>query len=332
MTTTTRAATALALVLGLVGCSASGTGATGVGGESPGASSTASLPAEPSAAPTEPASSPSPPETVPQVLDLDAELEALEEEFEATVGVSAVDTGSGRTVSHRDEELFGFASTIKLFAAAVMLRELPVEQRSKEITWTRDEVEAAGYAPYTAEHLGESRTLLELAEATVRTSDNLALNLVVRDIGGPEALTAGLRTLGDTATRVTVLEPQLNAPDLETGDNATTPGAFTAAVRTILEPGTLDPADLALLLEWTRDNATGANLVRAGAPDGWDVRDKSGGAGPMRNDVAIVTPPGGEAIVLTVLTRRNDPDARWSDELVARVAEVVLEAYAETAP
>lgn len=282
-------------------------------------SSTPTVDEAPSSAGT-PSSGEAPSATQDLVLD----LSALEEEFDATVGVSAIDTATGRRAEHRATERFGFASTIKLFAAAVMLRELDKTERAERLTWTVHDVSEAGYAPVTAQHVSDGLTVLELAEATVRESDNLALNLVIQQIGGLEALGAGLVALGDTTTRVTELEPRLNEPDLDTGDSTTTPAALTQTLARILQPGTLDPADLDLLLEWTSDNPTGDTLVRAGAPEGWTVRDKSGGAGPMRNDVAIVTPPGGAPVILTILTRKNDPSERWDDELVARAAAEVL--------
>ena len=54
------------------------------------------------------------------------------------------------------------------------------------------------------------------------------------------------------------------------------------------------------------------------------MADKSGGAGPIRDDVAVVTPPGRAPIVLVVLTTRTDPEADHDDALVARTAEVAL--------
>ena len=62
-------------------------------------------------------------------------------------------------------------------------------------------------------------------------------------------------------------------------------------------------------------------LIRAGAPDDWAVADKSSRTGGIRSDVAILTAPGRAPIVLTVFTERNDPDAEYDDEMVARVAE-----------
>mgnify|MGYP002478210622 CR=1 FL=1 len=206
-------------------------------------------------------------------------------------------------------------------------------------TPTVDEAPSSAGTPSSAEAPSATQDLVldlsaleEEFDATVRESDNLALNLVIQQIGGLEALGAGLVALGDTTTRVTDLEPRLNEPDLDTGDSTTTPAALTQTLARILQPGTLDPADLELLLEWTSDNPTGDTLVRAGAPQGWTVRDKSGGAGPMRNDVAIVTPPGGEPVILTILTRKNDPSERWDDELVARAAAEVLKTPPLTTP
>ncbi|MBD8487112.1 hypothetical protein IFT79_15970, partial [Frigoribacterium sp. CFBP 8759] len=62
------------------------------------------------------------------------------------------------------------------------------------------------------------------------------------------------------------------------------------------------------------------------------VADKSGGAGGIRNDVAIVVPPSGGPVVISVLTTRNDPAARYDDSLVAAVAEVALSAVAAARP
>jgi len=111
-------------------------------------------------------------------------------------------------------------------------------------------------------------------------------------------------------------------------DDTTTPAAFTADLAAVLDGSTLGTDDTALLLDWMTGNATGDTLVRAGAPEGWTVADKSGGAGGIRNDVALVTRPGGAPIVLTVMTTRKDPTAPYDDALVAETASTVLAAFA----
>ncbi|MFC4554925.1 class A beta-lactamase [Georgenia faecalis] len=312
MTSARIARVALAAALSacaVVGCSA----------PAPAPSARPSFPAPTTTAPPSASAAPTP-------TDITADLDALETEFDARVGVSALDTETGRSVEYRAEERFGYASTLKVFAAAELLREVPPEEREARVVWTQEEVDAAGYSPVTSEHLDGGLTVAELAEAAVRESDNTAMNLVLDRIGGPAGLDAGLAALGDETTDVVSNEPSLNEVDAGGTRDTTTPAAFTAALDALLQPRNLAPDDLATLLDWMSGNATGDALIRAGAPADWVVRDKSGGAGGIRNDIALVTPPGRAPIVVTVLTEKNDRAAEYDDELVARVAEVVIAA------
>ena len=53
-------------------------------------------------------------------------------------------------------------------------------------------------------------TIRQLCDAAIRYSDGTAGNLLMRDIGGPAQLTAYLRGLGDTVSRMDHYEPELN--------------------------------------------------------------------------------------------------------------------------
>lgn len=262
--------------------------------------------------------------TTGPVVDVSGDLGALEERFDARVGVVAIDLQDGRRVEHRGDERFGYASTVKAFVAAALLDATDETAREEQVEWTQTDVDAAGYSPVTKESLAEGLTLDELAEAAVRESDNTATNLVLERLGGPSALEEALRSAGDEETSVDAVEPGIN--DVTPGEpaNTTTPAAFAALLASIIEGGWLDEADREQLVDWMSGNATGDTLVRAGAPDGWTVADKSGGAGPRRGDVALVMPPGREPIVLVVLTERNDLSADYDDALVAEAAAVVL--------
>lgn len=267
--------------------------------------------------------------TVP-APDLDSivkeELVGLEQEYEAKIGVVALDTATGESVSYGGDRRFGFASTIKVFAAAELLRSVHGPDRDELVRWTADEAASAGHAPVTSQHVADGLTYAQLAEATVRFSDNAALNLILDRIGGPAALDGALEDLGDATTEVVNDEPTLNTIEPGSTEDTTTAAAFTASLATIVDGAALSTADTALLIDWMSDNRTGDALIRAGAPDGWVVADKSGGAGAIRNDIALVTPPERDPIIITVLTSRNDPEAAFDDALVARAASVVLNA------
>jgi len=96
MTTTARAAGVLVLALGLVGGSSSGAGGSQdpVGPPAAPPSSSAAESRAPESPAAEETTAPSPSPSVSRIVDLGAELAALEEEFDATVGVSALDTAT----------------------------------------------------------------------------------------------------------------------------------------------------------------------------------------------------------------------------------------------
>lgn len=310
-TTTLLTATALGLGLALTGCS------------TPGASAPAP---SPTATPV-PLPSPiaAPDLATPEV---EAALTDLEARYDARVGLSVLDTGSGATLDHRADERFGYASSLKAFAVAALLDATDDADLDRVVTWTQAEVDAAGYSPLTSTHVADGLPLRQLAEAAVRQSDNTALNLVLAELGGPAGLDAALAAQGDDVTDVVHREPELNRLTPGSTADTTTPAAFTATLARITDGDWLAADDRATLLEWMSGNATGDTLIRAGAPDGWQVADKSGGAGGIRNDVAIVVPPSGDPVVISVLTTRNDPAVSYDDALVAAAAEVALSALA----
>lgn len=264
------------------------------------------------------------PSVTPTSVDVSADLRRLEQEYAVRLGVAALDTGSDVRVVHRERERFGFASTIKAFVAAAFLAKVPAGERDRIVRWTPAEVEAAGYSPVTETR--SSLPLADLAEVAVRESDNTATNLVLREIGGPVGLTAVLRDLGDRTTRSVEEEPALNEIEPGSTDDTSTPAALATSLRAVLEGDLLSPADRETWLDWMSGNATGDTLVRAGAPAGWEVADKSGGAGGLRHDLAIVTPPGRAPIVLAVMSETRDPEAEYDDAVVAAAAKVVLDA------
>lgn len=263
----------------------------------------------------------------PDQAKLDERLTSLEDDYDARVGVSAVDTASGTTIDHRGDERFGFASSLKVFAVAELLDRTSTKELEKHVTWTQADVDQAGWTPVTSKHVDDGLPLAEVAESALGVSDNAAMNIVLNELGGPAGLDKALEDAGDTTTEVTAEEPELN--DIEPGStaNTTTPTAFTAGLQDLLDPSRLSADDRDVLLDWMSDNATGDPLIRAGAPEKWTVQDKSGHADTIQNDIAVVTPPGRQPVVLSVLTETEDPESEEGAALVAAVAEAVLDSF-----
>lgn len=280
-------------------------------------------------APPEPGTTPSLSAPADLTAAVAGDLAALEESTGRRVGVYARDTGTGATVAYRADERFGYASTLKALAVGEVLVGRPASVLDEPLTVAPDDVAGAGHAPVTGDAAGTDLTIAALGAAAVSESDNGALNVLLRHLGGPAALQAALAARGDTTTRVDADEPELNAFTPGGEARTSTPRALAGGLATYALGDVLDPAVRETYVGWLTASTTGPDAIRAGTPDGWTVGDKTGTAGRYgsRNDIAVVWPPGRQPIVLAVLTDHPDEAAEPDDAVLAAAARSVLAAY-----
>ncbi|QBI55508.1 class A beta-lactamase [Streptomonospora litoralis] len=281
------------------------------------AASGSSAPGTPPGAAAAPGQKPVPPgEYRPELL-------RLEREFDADLGVYALDTGSGEVVSFGADERFAYASTHKAFSAGAVLEQTPMEGLDRRITYTEEDL--LDYAPITEKHVDEGMELRAVIDAAVRYSDNTAANLLFEELGGPAGLQAALKEIGDDTTHVDRTEPELN--EAAPGDirDTSTPEAMAATLRKYALGDVLPEEKREILVDMLRRNTTGDDLIRAGVPEGWTVGDKSGAAAyGTRNDIAVLWPPEGDPIVMAVMSERDAEDAEYDDALIAEAAEAAV--------
>jgi beta-lactamase class A len=252
-------------------------------------------------------------------------LTALERSADARVGVYAIDTGTGRVVAHRATERFPFASTGKILSAGLTLRHATDAQLDQVTRWTQPEV--LDYAPVTNDFVTSGLALRHLINAELEWSDNTAANVVVRELGGVGAVQASLSEFGDRVTRVDRLEPDLNTAIPGDLRDTSTPQQIAADLRALLLGPMLTPRRRALMRTFMESSTTGDRLIRAAVPSSWTVADKTGSASyGTRNDVAVVQPPRGAPIVISIDTTHAQPAAATDDALVADAARVALQA------
>ncbi|RIX28966.1 class A beta-lactamase [Amnibacterium setariae] len=256
---------------------------------------------------------------------LQRELDDLEARYGARLGVTAIDTGTGRRLTHRADERFAFASTNKAFIAAATLRSASAADLDAVVRYARSDLLAS--APITSRHVDTGMTVRALLDAAVRYSDNTAANLLVRRLGGTAAVERFLRSIGDRTTSVDRLEPDLNTATPGDERDTTTPAASARDVEAVLLGSALPRERRAVLDDLMTRSSTGGLYIRAGVPAGWAIADKTGsGAHGTRNDIAVLRPPGRAPIVLVLLSRRVAEDAASDDALLADATAAVVRA------
>ncbi|GAA2402242.1 class A beta-lactamase BOR-1 [Streptomyces glaucosporus] len=259
-------------------------------------------------------------------------LGELEREHSARLGVYARNMATGRGVRYRADERFPMCSTFKTLAAAAVLRDLDRhgEYLARRIHYTGADVEESGYAPVTGEevNLANGMTVAELCECSITHSDNAAANLLLRELGGPTAVTRFCRSLGDRTTRLDRWEPELNSAEPWRVTDTTSPRAIGLDYARLVLGDALAPRDRRLLTSWLLANTTSVDRFRKGLPADWTLGDKTGGGSyGTSNDVGVAWTPDGTPIVLAVLTTKpDDAEAPGDNPLIARTAALLAEA------
>ena len=263
---------------------------------------------------------------------VERQLAALDRASRGRLGVAILDTATGARFGHRADERFLLCSTFKLLASALVLQRVDHGQESLDRRIAYDATALVSWSPIAEKHVGAGMTLRDLCHAAITVSDNAAANLILASYGGPSALSAFMRTLGDDITRLDRTEPALNRHD-HAGDlrDTTSPRAMLHSLHRLVLGDALAPASRTQLQQWLLANTTGERRLKAGLPDGWKIGDKTGSIGNAdgrgtANDVAIVWPPEGRPPLLVAAYLMDSAAPGESrDATLANVARLLPE-------
>jgi len=252
-----------------------------------------------------------------------AALKAVHKRVGGRLGVHILDTQSGKRVALDDGSRYSMASTFKLPLASALLWQVDkgAFPLVHELKIGRDDL--LTHSPVLEQRIAAGATSMsvqELCEAVVTHSDNAAANVLLAGMGGPSALTAFARSIGDETTRFDRVEPDLNANSPGDERDTTTPRAMIETMLKIFTTDVLSLASRALLIDWMIAARSGLTRVRAGLPRNWQSGDKSGtGQNGAFNDLVITWPPERRPILIAVYMSESPADPR---ELAAAHAEI----------
>ena len=162
-------------------------------------------------------------------IDLTGALARIEAGSGGRLGVSITDTGSGHRAGHRQTARFPMCSTFKVLACGAVLSRVDqgIETLDRRIRFSAADL--VTYSPVTKDRVGgDGMTLAELCAAAMTRSDNTAGNLILARLGGPQAVTAFARALGDGMTRLDRTETALNEAAPGDPRDTTTPDSMAA--------------------------------------------------------------------------------------------------------
>ncbi|MFS2079640.1 class A beta-lactamase [Telluria sp. Tellsp131] len=262
--------------------------------------------------------------SVHAAADATQALADLERRAGGRLGVAAWRRGGANVIAWRGDERFPFCSTAKVMVVGTVLTQASRTPGLLDERLRYRKTDLVSWSPVTEQHVDDGMTIAGLCAAALKVSDNSACNFLLDRIGGPAAVTAFARRLGDTAFRLDRRETELNAAIPGDPRDTTTPRAMAQSLEALLLEEALAPDARRRLLDWMLANTTGKERIQAGFPADCRVADKTGtGAYGTTNDVGIVFPPQGQPVIVAVYYTGSKTDSKVVADAAAIVARAL---------
>jgi len=257
--------------------------------------------------------------------NVESQLKELEIRSGGHLGVAVLDTATGQVIGNRLDERFALCSTFKALAIAFTLASVDRGEEKLDRRIFFGEKDLVMPFKATKPHLAEGMTIEQLCEAAAIVSDSTAANLLMANFGGPSALTAYLRSIGDQTTRIDNTELALNIVKPGEKHDTTSPRAMVGTLQRIVLGSALSPTSRAHLTDWmaaSRDAA--AQRLRAGLPAGWRIANKPGTwEGIATNDIGVIFPPNRPPIVVAAYLGKARGSVADQEAVLAEVASII---------
>jgi beta-lactamase class A len=257
------------------------------------------------------------------------QLAYLERISEGRLGVSALYTEDDQLLQFHANERFPMNCTSKVMVISTLLKKSMADKEllQKRIMFTKQDLVSG--SPRSSKRIKQGMTLNELSEAALIGSDNTATNLVMKYLGGPQAVTAFARSIGDSTfnlKRWWPAEARWLWNDLQ---DTSTPAAMTGGLRRLAFGADLGPEQRKQLLTWLKNNKTGDARIREGVPFGWEVADKTGTGfyHGTTNDIGIIWPPNSYPIVVSIFYKHKQKNAPKREDIIAKATRIVRRAF-----
>jgi beta-lactamase class A len=253
-------------------------------------------------------------------------LAELEKSTGGRLGVVLINTADNSQIVYRGDERFPMCSTSKVMAASAILKQSETQTGLLNQRVEIKKSDLVNYNPITEKHLDGGMTIAELTDATLRYSDNTAMNKLIAQLGGPAKVTQFARSIGDKTFRLDRTEPTLNTAIPGDERDTTTPAAMAWTLQNLTLDNALAEPQRKQLVEWMKKNTTGGASIRAGLPTTWTVADKTGsGSYGTTNDIAVIWPENQPPVVLVTYFTQPQKEAKSRNDVLAAAAKIVTE-------
>ncbi len=173
--------------------------------------------------------------------------------------------------------------------------------------------------------------LRELLRLAVSESDNVAADIVLRVIGGPEVVNGYIKSIGVDGFHLEDDERGLSRDVSAQYRNWFEPAGAVQLLRRIGDNSPLTAEHTQLLLSWMENTSTGVHQIKGELPTGTIVMQKTGRSGTSggvtfaTNDIGLITLPDGRRLAIAIFVTDSTADDTARDAVIARIAKAAYD-------
>lgn len=254
-----------------------------------------------------------------ELTSLKTKLENLAAQYpQLEPGIFLIELDQNGYVSLQGTVPLAAASTIKIPVLVALFQDVDAGkiQLDEQLTMTEDVI-GSGSGDMQYQPPGKQFSVLETATKMITISDNTATNMLIKRMGGAEAVNQRFLEWGLTATVIRNL-----LPDLE-GTNSTSPEDLGNLLAKI-DRGQLISLRSRDRLLHIMSNVVTNTLLPQGLEDEATISHKTGDIRSVLGDAGIIDMPDGQRYIASVLVKRpdNDPKAK---ELIQQISKTVYQ-------
>jgi beta-lactamase class A len=267
-----------------------------------------------------------------QQKSVQEQLAHLETLSGGRLGIASIDTGNNQRIQYRAHEHFPVGCTSKVIGVAAILKKSMTDNQLLQERIMYKENDLTNWTPITAKHLKDGMTVAELCASAISYSDNTAMNLLAKKLGGPTGINNFARSINDKHFKLDHCWPDEALSSPQSREDESTPAAMETSLRKLVLGNVLATSQREMLITWLKNNVTGNYRIRAGVPEGWVVGDKTGSGFHYgtTNDIAVIWPPHCAPIVVTIFYSSNKKEASKREDILAAATRILINAYAQT--
>lgn len=268
------------------------------------------------------------------------EIQQIVSTKDAVVGVSIVDSDQKDTLSINADRQLPMQSVFKFHIAVAVLSEIDKGKFSlnQKIKIEKRDLLPDYYSPIKDKYPdGVTLTISEILKYTVSASDNVGCDVLLRLIGGPEAVEKYFvkNKFKNVAIKINE-ETQQGNWDLQF-QNWTTPKAANEILSSFYDnrKKLLSENSYDFIWKIMKETETGKDRLKGQLPKETIVAHKTGSSGKNKttgitaavNDIGIVFLPNGQHFFISVFVTNSKEDAATNEKIIADISKATWDYF-----